>query len=70
MTTSYFSEAVQREIYEDDYPIVLIHGLRIATEINALAVGSGRSVTQLLDDIDARYDSRVQHRDPTEILLD
>lgn len=70
VTTSYFSDPVQREIYEDEYPIVLVNGLRIATELNSLAIASGAAVIDIVKDIDSRYETRLQHRDPREILLD
>jgi hypothetical protein len=34
VTTSYFSDAVQREVIEDKSPIILINGLRIVDEIS------------------------------------
>ncbi len=70
VTTSYFSEAVQREVYEDDYPIVLINGRRVAEELEALSYESGKSVAAILDKIDAEYEHRIEHRDPREILHD
>jgi hypothetical protein len=71
VTTSFFSEAVQREVIEDQYPVCLIHGLRLAQEVSRMMYDSGyQSVGHLLADIDSRYDELVQVRKPEEILLD
>lgn len=71
VTTSYFSEAVQREILEDQYPIVLIHGLGVAQLTQELMLGSGMTAPgEYLDLLDSRYRALVSHRRPEEILLD
>lgn len=70
VTTSYFSESVQQEVIEDRYPIVLIHGKRIAEELTKMVHESEEfsSVTQLLDELSAEYPKRIQQRQPEEIL--
>ena len=70
MTTSYFSEAVQREVIEDRYPIVLIHGRRLAEEVIKVVHEDNRyqSVGAFLDGLTAEYPSRIQQRQPEEIL--
>ena len=70
VTTSYFSEAVQQEVIEDRYPIVLIHGRRIAEEVIKIVHDDDRyaTVTELLDMLSSEYPSRIQQRQPEEIL--
>ncbi len=70
VTTSYFSEPVQQEVIEDRYPIVLVHGKRIAEEVIKIVHEDDRyaSVTALHDDVSENYESRVQQRQPEEIL--
>lgn len=71
VTTSYFSEAVQREIIEDKYPLLLIHGLRLAEEVSSLAHKEGfPSVQAFLDNVDSKYNDLVRIRHPEEILRD
>lgn len=71
VTTSYFSEPVQREVIEDEYPIMLIHGLRLAEEVNTLIYEQGyKDVNSLLNELDSEYDSYVLSRRPEEIHLD
>jgi hypothetical protein len=69
VTTSYFSDPVQQEVIEDKYPIALIHGRRVAEELNKLALSAGCSPLELLIQIDKSYDDRVAHRRPEEVLL-
>lgn len=59
ITTSYFSESVQQEVIEDRYPIVLVHGRRLAEEVIKIVHADDRfsSVTELLDDVAATYES-------------
>ncbi len=69
VTTSFFSLQVQEEVYEDRYPIVLINGLRVAEEVRQMMFERGIStIRELLDDIDATYEQRLQYRDPEEVL--
>jgi hypothetical protein len=70
VTTSYFSEAVQQEVIEDRYPIVLIHGKRLAEEVAKIVHEDDRfkSVADLLNHLTMGYESRIQYRQPEEIL--
>jgi hypothetical protein len=70
VTTSHFSESVQREIIEDQYPIILVHGLELARTVLLLANKKGSSVRDFLLELDSRYESLVRNRRPEEILLD
>jgi hypothetical protein len=70
VTTSFFSVSVQEEILEDRYPIVMIHGLRLAQEVDALLIERKLSATtELLQEIDSQYESRLHFKDPEEILF-
>ncbi|MCP3893331.1 MAG: restriction endonuclease, partial [Bacteroides sp.] len=65
VTTSYFSEAVQREIIEDSYPILLINGLKIASVSLRIVHDEGHpSLSAFLNTIDAEYSSLVKARRP------
>jgi len=70
VTTSYFSEAVQREVIEDKYPIVLIHGKRVAEEVSKLVFNSTQfdNVKMFLNYVDTLYPLRLKQRQPEEIL--
>lgn len=71
VTTSFFSEPVQREVLEDEYPVMLIHGLRLAEEVSALVYEQGfEDVISLLNELDTEYDSHIYSRKPEEILFD
>jgi len=71
VTTSYFSENVQEEIIEDEYPIMLINGLQIAQESNRIISELGyKDIDELLQKIDSTYESLIKQRRPEEILID
>lgn len=71
VTTSYFSESVQREVYEDEYPLILINGQELAKEALRIVSEEGyKSVYDLLEFIDAKYESMIKQRKPEQILLD
>jgi hypothetical protein len=70
VTTSYFSDSVQREVIEDKYPIILIHGLRVAEEVAKMVYESEMysSVDEFLTAMDTIYPSRLKQRQAEEIL--
>lgn len=71
VTTSYFSEQVQREVIEDQYPIILVHGRRLAEEVaEAVHQGGFSTVRSFLEYVDAQYEEMIMARRPEEILLD
>jgi hypothetical protein len=71
VTTSYFSDSSQREVIEDQYPLLMVHGLRLAQEVIELTSEAGfKSVTSYLSHIDSQHDGWLQPRLPDEILLD
>ena len=70
VTTSYFSEKVQREILEDKYPILLINGLQIAETVNTIVNEEGESLPEFLRKIDEQYEEKIASRNPEEVLYD
>ncbi|MCL1051162.1 restriction endonuclease [Shewanella abyssi] len=70
VTTSYFSDSVQREVIEDKYPIILIHGRRIAEEVSKIVYESEEfsSVNSFLTAMDKDYPRRLKQRQAEEIL--
>jgi hypothetical protein len=69
VTTSFFSESVQREVYEDQYPVVLLNGAALAGEAIRLQLASGfSSIDGFLSHVDAGYEEQVSGRPPEEIL--
>lgn len=69
VTTSYFSEPVQVEIEEDEYPIFLVNGLLLAQTILLLVHEGGyKSVTEYLKEIDSTYELQLSNRRPEEVL--
>jgi len=69
VTTSYFSEPVQREIIEDEYPILLLSGLAVAENARLLAEESGfASLRAYLEHLDAEFSGLLARRRPEEIL--
>jgi len=71
VTTSYFSANVQQEVIEDRYPIVLIHGKRLAQEVSEIVHNSDRykTVSEFLEDLSTEYESRIKQRQPEELLF-
>jgi len=71
VTTSYFSDPVQREVIEDKYPIVLVDGLRLAIEVETAAFEQGiTEIGDLLRYIDGQLEGIIVKRDPEEILFE
>jgi AspBHI-like restriction endonuclease/restriction endonuclease len=71
VTTSFFSEAVQREIIEDEYPIMLINGKKLAETVLKILHDNGfATLEKYLEDIDSKFDSLVRMRRPEELLFE
>ena len=69
VTTSFFSEAVQREVYEDQYPVLLLNGAALAEQTTKLQLASGfSSVDDFLGHVDSTYEQQVSARRPEEVL--
>lgn len=71
VTTSYFSDKVQIEIHEDQYPLITVSGRQLAEETLRLMEESGfTQVVNFLVHLEEQYPSNVLARRPEEILLD
>jgi hypothetical protein len=70
VTTSYFSDAVQREVIEDKYPIIMINGKRIVEEITKYLHESEehKTINDFLHFMLNSYPKRLKQREPEEIL--
>jgi hypothetical protein len=65
VTTSYFTEAAQREMLMDEYPIVLIPGIRLAEVAEQIRDAEGfDSITSLLNWVDEQYPRMVSKARP------
>jgi hypothetical protein len=68
--TDVFSRFAQEEIVEDGYPVMLVHGRRLATELLAMAYEThAGDVASLIKDLCDGDFATVTHRRPEEILL-
>jgi hypothetical protein len=71
VTTSYFSDKVQREVEVDEFPVILIGGKELATQMQLLVAEEGHSsLDSLLDFIDSQYASMLSRRDADIVLRD
>lgn len=71
VTTSMFSRRAQEEIIEDQYPLLLVHGRRLASEVLLLAHEGGYAdVQSYLDTVNSKYATPIGARRPEEILLE
>ena len=69
VTLGAFSDAVQREVIDDEYPILLRPGERVGREVLAAATEFGHGgLIEFLRSVDADYEQSVSHRRPEEIL--
>ena len=70
VTTSYFSTAVQKEVLDDQYPVMLINGLQIAKAAEAILYREGVTLDAFMNSIMDEYPSSCKNRRPEEILFD
>lgn len=71
VTTSFFSQAVQKEVFEDQYPLLLLNGRQLAAEALRMQLSGGYpTLSSFLDYVDANYEAQVSARDPEEVLWD
>jgi hypothetical protein len=70
VTTGTFSRPAQLEMVEDDYPVVLIHGLRLSQEVRLMAYENfGGNVERLIEAAAQGHPQLIAHRRPEEILM-
>jgi hypothetical protein len=69
VTTSYFSKPSQIEVIEDNYPLIKVSGLTLATEtLKLVEIGGFKDVPGFLDSLEVEYPNAIQNRRPDEIL--
>jgi hypothetical protein len=69
VTLGAFSDAVQREVIDDEYPLLLIPGETVAREVIAAAMEFGHGgLKEYLSAVDSEYDNLLSNRRPEEIL--
>lgn len=69
VTTSYFSTNVQKEILSDNYPIIMIDGLRLAQEFRLMMIENGKKdITNYIKEIDNEYEYNLMNKTPEEVL--
>jgi hypothetical protein len=69
VTTSYFSRSVQREVLDDRYPVVLVHGRRVAEVVVQYLRANGLDLEAFLTGLTEDYETRVGGGDPDLVLL-
>jgi hypothetical protein len=70
VTTGVFSRAAQEELYQDQYPVILINGSRLAREVRLLMNEESITLEQLLDREARWYEEHPQTLDAVRILDD
>ena len=70
VTTGHFSVPAQRELQDDGYPILLLHGRLVAEIVHREASQMGKPILEYLQVVDASYEGRIRAREPGEILSD
>lgn len=69
VTTGHFSKQAQVEIVDDEYPVMLVPGLKLIETIDRIVQQSfGGDLDALLEHVSERYQSEVTSRRPMEIL--
>jgi hypothetical protein len=70
VTTGHFSVPAQRELQDDGFPILLLHGRAVADIVRGEAARVGVGVPDFLRSVDSSYEARIRAREPAEILSD
>jgi len=69
VTLGAFSVPVQCEVIDDEYPILLVPGERVAREVLELALETGSDdVGSYLERLDLDYDASISDRRPEQVL--
>ena len=66
VSTSFFSEAVQKEVKEDGYPLMMINGAKVADVVEQELFESKKSLNEYLDSLNKKY--KLMVRIPEDIL--
>lgn len=69
VTTGSFTDFAQKELQDDEYPLMLVDGLRLAEQVRLIAAESfGGDVSLLLTTTLAQHPAAIELRRPEEIL--
>jgi hypothetical protein len=69
VTTSFFSDGNQIEMFEDEYPLITISGLQVAKATLQLVEKSGfQSVKQFLEEIESEYINSISNNSTEQVL--
>ena len=68
VTTGVFTDRAQRELIDDEYPVLLVDGTRVAEEVQKELVAEGMSLERLLERETEWYDANVSHSRAERIL--
>ena len=66
VSTSYFSEPVQKEVKEDSYPLMMINGAKLASIVDHELFENKQSLNDYLDSLKTKY--RQMIRIPEDVL--
>lgn len=67
VTTSYYSDPLQRELNEDKYPIMLINGKMVAEIVNEELFSYGVDLPTYLSSLESKYE--LEKRIPDDVLF-
>ena len=70
VTTGCYSEAAQAELHQDEYPILLINGKTLMSELRREMAESGLSLSQVMHREDAWYTGHMRQAEPGRILIE
>lgn len=71
VTTSFFTDKSQKEIAEDQYPLITVNGKELAAEVlRQQEVDGFGTVTEFLVSLESEYQEKISNRRPEDILLD
>lgn len=68
VTTSFYTPNVQQEVIDDQYPIMLINGKKIAETVSKILYRDGITLMQYLQKLDDEYKDIVKNKRADEIL--
>jgi hypothetical protein len=69
VTTSHYSDTVQKEVLADRYPVILINGKKLAEIISSYMHERGeKNIDKILKEIDATYEGMISRQRPEALL--
>jgi hypothetical protein len=71
VTTSFFTDKSQKEIAEDQYPLITVNGKELLAEVlRQQEIDGFGTVKEFLVSLEADYQEKISNRRPEDILLD